>query len=66
MIEMGARKETAGRPFTYVTTTEFLAHFGLCTLADLPRMEEVEMLVGREDGLFVEQKAENEVDITEE
>jgi segregation and condensation protein B len=66
MIEMGERKETAGRPFTYVTTTEFLSHFGLRTLADLPRMEEVEMLVGRDDGLFVEQKTGEENDVTEE
>jgi segregation and condensation protein B len=66
MIEIGERKETAGRPFTYVTTTEFLAHFGLRTLADLPRMEEVEMLVGRDDGLFVEQKSEAEGSIADE
>lgn len=52
MIELGPRKETAGRPFTYITTQEFLVHFGLVSLADMPRIEEVDTLIGREEGLF--------------
>lgn len=35
------RKQTAGRPVTWVTTEAFLLHFGLATLADLPGMEEL-------------------------
>ena len=39
MITAGPRSPTAGAPFTYVTTKEFLEHFGLKTLRDLPDLE---------------------------
>jgi segregation and condensation protein B len=35
------RKHTPGRPVTWVTTDDFLAHFGLGDLADLPGMDEL-------------------------
>ena len=35
------RKQTAGRPVTWVTTDAFLLHFGLASLADLPGMDEL-------------------------
>jgi segregation and condensation protein B len=35
------RKETPGRPVTWVTTDEFLKHFGLAALTDLPGIEEL-------------------------
>ncbi|TAI59787.1 segregation and condensation protein B, partial [Bradyrhizobium sp. Leo170] len=31
-----------GAPYTYVTTTAFLSHFGLETLRDLPDMDALE------------------------
>lgn len=34
------RKHTVGRPVLYATTREFLAHFGLNSLADLPPLPE--------------------------
>ena len=36
LIEEVGRTEAPGRPFLYETTEEFLAHFGLGSLADLP------------------------------
>ncbi len=35
------RKETVGRPMTWVTTDEFLSHFGLGGRSDLPGMDEL-------------------------
>ncbi len=32
----------SGAPYTYVTTKEFLAHFGFDTLRDLPDIEALE------------------------
>ncbi len=35
------RRRTPGRPLTWVTTDEFLSHFGLDNLTDLPGIEEL-------------------------
>ena len=35
------RRKTPGRPVTYGTTAEFLDHFGLAELGDLPGLEEL-------------------------
>ena len=35
------RKETVGRPLLYGTTQEFLKHFGLTQLSELPAIEEM-------------------------
>lgn len=40
IMEVG-RKEALGRPILYGTTENFLAHFGLTTLEELPPMPEV-------------------------
>lgn len=37
IVEVG-RKEALGRPILYGTTDAFLSHFGISTLADLPRI----------------------------
>ena len=39
IMEVG-RKDALGRPILYGTTENFLAHFGLTTLEDLPPMPE--------------------------
>jgi hypothetical protein len=39
-----------GKPFLYRTTKEFLAHFGLDGLKDLPPLEEFEEMLGVELG----------------
>ncbi len=35
------RKQTVGRPVTWVTTEAFLVHFGLASLSDLPGIDEL-------------------------
>lgn len=40
-IKPGPRRETPGRPVTWVTTDAFLDHFGLESLKDLPGFEEL-------------------------
>lgn len=40
-IRTGRRRDTAGRPLTFVTTKDFLQHFGLDTLQDLPGSDEL-------------------------
>lgn len=42
MVRIAGRKEVVGRPFLYATTREFLMHFGLRSLSDLPPLEEFE------------------------
>ncbi|MFD2054918.1 SMC-Scp complex subunit ScpB [Mesorhizobium calcicola] len=42
LIASGPRSPTAGAPYTYVTTKEFLLEFGLDTLRDLPDFEALE------------------------
>ena len=50
-IKPGKRLETPGRPLTWETTIDFLDHFGLSQIADLPGIEEL-----RESGLLNEDK----------
>lgn len=40
-VKPGRRRETPGRPLTWVTTPAFLDHFGLTALTDLPGMDEL-------------------------
>ncbi|MCW5750264.1 MAG: SMC-Scp complex subunit ScpB [Alphaproteobacteria bacterium] len=40
-VRMRGRRRTPGRPVTYGTTNEFLVHFGLESLQDLPGIEEL-------------------------
>jgi segregation and condensation protein B len=42
LIRIQGRKEVVGKPFLYATTREFLVHFGLNSLKDLPPLEELE------------------------
>ena len=45
LITTAGRKEVLGRPILYKTTKEFLVHFGLKDLGELPSMEEFEELI---------------------
>jgi len=45
LIATAGRKEVLGRPILYKTTREFLVHFGLKDLSELPSMEEFEELI---------------------
>ena len=40
-IKPGKRLETPGRPITWETTIDFLDHFGLSKISDLPGIEEL-------------------------
>lgn len=52
IMEVG-RKEALGRPILYGTTENFLSHFGLTSLEDLPPMPEVPTAEKPEDDLDV-------------
>lgn len=45
LIAIKGRAKTVGKPLQYGTTNEFLKFFGLNSLADLPRMSEIEDLI---------------------
>lgn len=40
-IRLRGRRRTPGRPVTYGTTPEFLSHFGLASIEDLPGLEDL-------------------------
>jgi segregation and condensation protein B len=46
LLRISGRKEVVGRPFLYSTTREFLMHFGLKSLNELPPLEEFEETFG--------------------
>jgi segregation and condensation protein B len=46
LVRIAGRKQVVGKPFLYATTREFLLHFGLGTLSDLPPLEEMDELFG--------------------
>jgi segregation and condensation protein B len=46
MVRVSGRKNVVGSPFLYRTTKEFLVHFGLNDIRDLPRLEEFGDLIG--------------------
>ncbi|MCL1091926.1 SMC-Scp complex subunit ScpB [Shewanella profunda] len=50
-IKVVGHKEVPGRPALYATTLEFLAYFGLDTLADLPPLSDTESLQAVFSGL---------------
>jgi segregation and condensation protein B len=45
LVRIAGRAEAPGRPLLYGTTREFLAHFGLHAIADLPRSDELAALL---------------------
>ena len=46
LIVISGRETAPGRPLLYKTSSEFLRHFGLNELGDLPRLKEIEELAG--------------------
>jgi len=49
LVEVVGRGEGLGRPLLYGTTRRFLEHFGFATLQDLPRPEELPIILSRRD-----------------
>ena len=50
LLRIAGRKPVVGKPFLYCTTREFLMHFGLQSLDDLPPLEEFEESFGEAAG----------------
>ena len=48
LVSLQGRKQVVGRPILYGTSREFLIHFGLNSLADLPTQEEFAQIVGEQ------------------
>jgi len=48
LVRITGRKEVVGRPMLYGTTKDFLLHFGLKDLGDLPKIEEFAEVLGEE------------------
>jgi segregation and condensation protein B len=46
LVRMMGRKTEAGRPMLYGTSQQFLEHFGLRELGDLPTLREINELIG--------------------
>ena len=46
LIQILGRKQAPGKPMIYGTTTEFLMHFGLRELSELPSIDEIERMLG--------------------
>jgi segregation and condensation protein B len=51
LIAEAGRKESPGRPILYQTTPEFLKHFGLSDLSELPDLEDPACAAGEDAGL---------------
>jgi len=49
LVRIGGRSDAPGRPWLYGTTRDFLKHFGLKTLSDLPKLRELEELLKEEE-----------------
>ena len=63
LIDVVGRAEGLGRPLLYGTTRRFLEHFGFATLDDLPRPEELPIILRDRaplDDLMEEDKAKEE------
>jgi segregation and condensation protein B len=48
LVAIQGRKPVVGRPILYGTSREFLIHFGLKNLSDLPTLEEFAQLAGEQ------------------
>ncbi len=51
LIAIKGRSEEAGRPTLYATSQQFLEHLGLRDLSELPRIDELEDLLGEDSKL---------------
>lgn len=81
-VKPGRRRETPGRPLTWVTTPAFLDHFGLIAITDLPGMDELKAsglldsrpaiaittgnLFGVEDEMLADDLQESDIDDEED
>ncbi len=66
LIRVTGQKETVGYPYLYGTTDEFLRHFGLGAIAELPPLEFEREGLTKPLSAKTEPDAEKDVSITEE
>jgi len=63
LIRIVGRKEVIGRPLLYGTTKEFLQYFGLKDLMELPKLEEINQILGSKS--WQTKSGKNEENISE-
>jgi segregation and condensation protein B len=62
LIEIAARGEGLGRPLLYGTTSRFLEHFGFRSLEDLPRPDELPVVLRTRSAVPARGPAEADID----
>ena len=66
-IKVLGRKRVVGRPFLYGTTREFLVHFGMKDLSEMPQLQEFEELLGEKvSPEILQAPAESEMELEPE
>lgn len=69
LLKIQGRKQVVGKPLLYATTKEFLVHFGLNSLDDLPNFEELEEVFNesvKQESLFKDINGSNNEEAREE
>jgi len=67
LIRICGRKKVPGRPFVFGTTREFLEHFGLKSLADLPKIEDfTEMAQQKQEQSDIEPLSQEDLEVENE
>lgn len=67
LIRISGRKKVPGRPFVFGTTREFLEHFGLKSLQELPKIEDFTVMAQqKEEQADIEPISETEPEVTNE
>ncbi len=67
LIRICGRKKVPGRPFVFGTTREFLEHFGLKSLADLPKIEDfTEMAQKKQEQNDIEPLSQEDLEVENE
>ncbi|MFA7271713.1 MAG: SMC-Scp complex subunit ScpB [Candidatus Omnitrophota bacterium] len=66
LIRIAGRKKAPGRPCVYGTTRQFLEHFGLKSLDDLPKIEEFSALAEKKDLVDIELEEEKKTEALDE
>jgi segregation and condensation protein B len=62
LIRICGRKKAAGRPCVYGTTRQFMEHFGLKSLDDLPKMEDFSAMAEKKELEDIELEPEKPVE----
>lgn len=66
LIRICGRKKIPGRPFVFGTTREFLEHFGLKSLQDLPKIEDFTVMAQKkEEEAGIEPLSQTDLEVKE-